>query len=131
VTALDGTTGAIRWNSTPKPIVAGVTPTAGGLVFTGDRAAISMRWTRRVAKVLKTIATVVGRGWSGHLHGRWQQYVATTSGNVSRSAWPMAMGAPRLIVMSLDVPERKTHRVALPRSPPRLAIDPTSVRGVD
>ncbi len=37
VTALDAETGAVRWRyRSPAPVVAGVTPTAGGLVFTGD-----------------------------------------------------------------------------------------------
>ena len=37
VTALDAETGAIRWRvRTAKPMVAGITTTAGGLVFTGD-----------------------------------------------------------------------------------------------
>jgi mono/diheme cytochrome c family protein len=44
-----------------------------------------------------------------------KQYVAATSGNVSRSgSFPMAMGSPKLIVMSLDAPEGKTQKVTLP-----------------
>jgi mono/diheme cytochrome c family protein len=44
-----------------------------------------------------------------------KQYVATTSGNISRSGMPMAMGASsRLIVMSLDAPAGKAQKVALP-----------------
>jgi alcohol dehydrogenase (cytochrome c) len=37
LTALDASSGAVRWRyHSPTPLVAGVTPTAGGLVFTGD-----------------------------------------------------------------------------------------------
>jgi len=129
VTALNGTTGAIRWKfHAPKPIVAGVTPTAGGLVFAGDLGGDFYALDKASGKVLKTIATggSIAGGVVTYMVGG-KQYVATTSGNVSRSAWPMAMGSPRLIVMSLDVPEGKTHRVALPEVAARgSAIDPTS-----
>jgi alcohol dehydrogenase (cytochrome c) len=37
ITAYDADTGAVRWKfAAPAPVVAGVTPTAGGLVFTAD-----------------------------------------------------------------------------------------------
>ncbi len=37
ITAFDADTGAVRWKfAAPAPVVAGVTPTAGGLVFTAD-----------------------------------------------------------------------------------------------
>src|SRR6185437_7030274 len=37
ITAVDSETGAVRWKyHTEKPVVAGVTPTAGGVIFTGD-----------------------------------------------------------------------------------------------
>jgi alcohol dehydrogenase (cytochrome c) len=117
VTALDGTTGTIRWKfHAPKPIVAGVTPTAGGLVFTGDLGGTFYALDKASGKVLHKIATggSVAGGVVTYLVGG-KQYVATTSGNVSRSgSFPMAMGSPRLIVMSLDVPDGKTPKVVLP-----------------
>ena len=37
ITAFDADTGTVRWKfAVPAPVVAGVTPTAGGLVFTAD-----------------------------------------------------------------------------------------------
>jgi alcohol dehydrogenase (cytochrome c) len=37
VTAIDAETGQVRWKvQTPKPLVAAITPTAGGLVFTRE-----------------------------------------------------------------------------------------------
>jgi outer membrane protein assembly factor BamB len=39
VTAVDADRGSVRWKyEAPSPILAGVTPTAGGLVFTADMA---------------------------------------------------------------------------------------------
>jgi len=130
VTALDGTTGTIRWKfHAPKPIVAGVTPTAGGLVFTGDVGGDFYALDKASGKVLQTIATggPVAGGVVTYMIGG-KQYVATTSGNISRMGIPMPNGGgPKLIVMSLDAPEGKTQRVALPEvSAGGSAIDPGS-----
>ena len=39
VTAIDAETGAVRWRyHAEKPVIAGVTPTAGGVTLTGDLA---------------------------------------------------------------------------------------------
>jgi glucose dehydrogenase len=74
LTALDANTGIIRWQfHTPKPIVAGVTPTAGGLVFTGDLGGNFYALDKASGKVLQTIATGgCSRGRGGLLHGRRQ-----------------------------------------------------------
>jgi alcohol dehydrogenase (cytochrome c) len=117
VTALDAITGSIRWKfHAPAPIVAGVTPTAGGLVFTGDLGGTFYALDKESGKVLQTIATggSVAGGVVTYLVGG-KQYVAATSGNLSRTgAFPMAMGNPKLVVMSLDVPEGKPQKVILP-----------------
>lgn len=133
VTALDGTTGSIRWKfHAPTPIVAGVTPTAGGLVFTGDLGGTFYALDKASGKVLQTIATggSVAGGVVTYLVGG-KQYVATTSGNLSRSgAFPMAMGSPKLVVMSLDVPEGKPRKVILPEVSARGPATPQSGHGV-
>ena len=37
ITAVDAETGAARWKyAAPRPVLGGITPTAGGLVFAGD-----------------------------------------------------------------------------------------------
>ena len=37
ITSIDSVTGAVRWKiHTDKPVVAGITPTAGGVTFAGD-----------------------------------------------------------------------------------------------
>jgi alcohol dehydrogenase (cytochrome c) len=49
VTSVDAGSGKLLWKfQAPAPILAGVTPTAGGLVFTGTWPATSTRWTPAV-----------------------------------------------------------------------------------
>jgi alcohol dehydrogenase (cytochrome c) len=116
VMALDGATGSVRWKfRTPTPVVAGVTPTAGGLLFTGDLGGNFYALDKASGKVLLTIDTgapVAGGVVTYLVAGK--QYVATTSGNVSRLTFQTA-GTPRLIVMAVDVLEGNPRMmVALP-----------------
>jgi alcohol dehydrogenase (cytochrome c) len=113
VTAVDGRTGAVAWRyRTPRPVVAGLTPTAGGLLFTGDQAGTFYAFDRRNGRVL------LKRDLGGAIAGgvvtysvRGRQYVAATAGNISRTVWGTT-GDPRLIVMALDA--RPGPRRALP-----------------
>ena len=105
LTALDAETGQVRWRfHAPQPIVAGVTPTAGGLVFTGDLAGTFYAFDAASGKVLFAYSThgaiaggVVTYARSG------KQYVAITSGNVSRTTFRTA-GSPTLLVFGLNAP---------------------------
>ena len=116
VYALDGTEGRVRWRfRTPKPVVAGVTPTAGGLLFTGDLAGNFYALDKRSGKALLTIPTggAIAGGVVTYLVGG-KQYVATTSGNTSRGTFRnMAGGTAKLIVMALEAPPRGPRRVRL------------------
>jgi alcohol dehydrogenase (cytochrome c) len=115
VIALDGTTGTVKWRfHSPTPIVAGVTPTAGGVVFTGDLDGNFYALDKGTGKVLFTTNTggaIAGGVVTYSVNGK--QYVATTAGNVSRSTFKTA-GSPRVIVMALDVPAWGPQMVALP-----------------
>jgi alcohol dehydrogenase (cytochrome c) len=114
VYALDGGTGAVKWRAqAPTPIVAGVTPTAGGLIFTGDLDGNFYALDKESGEVL--FKTHVGGAVAGGVvtymvNGR--QYVATTAGNVSRATFKTA-GSPRLVVLALDVPAWGPQMVAL------------------
>ena len=47
LTAFDAETGDVRWKyHAPHPMLAGVTPTAGGLVFAADLGGQITPWTR-------------------------------------------------------------------------------------
>jgi mono/diheme cytochrome c family protein len=115
VTAVDGGKGAVRWKyHTPSPVVAGLTTTAGGLLFTGDLAGNFYAFSKTSGDVL--LNTKIGGAIAGGVityavGGR--QYVATTSGNVSRATWGTT-GTPKIVVMVLDGPERGPLVVALP-----------------
>ena len=104
VTALDAETGAIRWRfRSPTPMVAGVTPTAGGLVFTGDlygdvlaldavTGAVRWRWS--------TGLPIGGGVVTYRVDGR--QYVAVAAGMHAPLTWRLE--SPRAEVVVFGVP---------------------------
>jgi alcohol dehydrogenase (cytochrome c) len=83
--AIDAATGKERWvRHWPTPLVAGITATAGGLLFTGDMDNNFLAIDANSGQTLYTFNTggsVAGGVISYELNGR--QYVATTSGAVS------------------------------------------------
>ena len=102
VHAVDPDNGKIRWSyKADGPVVAGVTPTAGGVVFSGDRAGNFVALDSANGQVLYKTATggaVAGGVISYALGGI--QYVAATSGNVSRATFG-GSGVPTLILYKL------------------------------
>ncbi len=102
VHAVDPDSGKIRWSyKADGPVVAGVTPTAGGVVFTGDMAGNFLALDSASGKLLYKVPTggaVAGGVISYALAGT--QYVATTSGNVSRMTFG-GSGAPTLVLYKL------------------------------
>jgi alcohol dehydrogenase (cytochrome c) len=115
VVAFDGDQGRVRWKfQAPAPIVAGVTPTAGGLLLTGDLSGNFYALDKANGKVLfttKTGGAIAGGVVTYMVDGK--QYVATSSGNVSRSTF-QTTGSPRIVVMAVDAPEGSRQMVALP-----------------
>jgi alcohol dehydrogenase (cytochrome c) len=115
VMAVDGEGGKVRWKfQTPAPIVAGVTPTSGGLLLTGDLNGNFYALDKSNGKVLfttKTSGAIAGGVVTYQVDGK--QYIATTSGNVSRSTF-QTTGSPTMVVMSIEVPEQSRQRVVLP-----------------
>jgi alcohol dehydrogenase (cytochrome c) len=113
--ALNGNDGSIRWKrQLPKPMVAGVTPTAGGVVFTGDVGGTFYAFDKSNGNELLKMQT--GGSMAGGVvtyNVRGKQYVAFTSGNVSRSGFESA-GSPKVIVMAVGAPETAFYGVILP-----------------
>lgn len=103
VVALDPDTGGIRWKyETAGPHVAGVTPTAGGVIFSGDMA--GNFFTLDSATGRELMKAPVGGAMAGGVitymrQGR--QYVAFAAGNVSRLTFGAA-GSPTLVIYALD-----------------------------
>jgi alcohol dehydrogenase (cytochrome c) len=107
VAAFDAKTGKPRWkHKTPAPVVSGVTPTSGGLTFVGDMGGTFYAFRSSDGELLRTWNTggaIAGGVISYKAGGR--QYVAITSGNISRSSWPQASGIPSVVIYG--VPQDK------------------------
>ena len=103
VTALDADSGKVVWKyRTPGPALAGIAPTAGNLTFTGDMGGTFFAFDSRNGKAMyqvKTAGAMAGGVVAYDENGK--EYVAATSGNVSRSVWSGATGAMRVYIFSL------------------------------
>ena len=100
--AFDGATGQERWRfDSDSPMVAGVTPTAGGVIFTGTSAGEFMAFRSRDGAVLYRFFTggpVAGGVVTYSVGGK--QLVAVASGNESKSIW-QTRGAATVVVFGL------------------------------
>jgi len=118
VTAMDASTGAVKWKfHAPQPVVSGITPTAGGVVFAGGLAGNFFALDASNGKVLLKYPT--GGGIAGGIITYavgGKQYVATTSGNVSRTTF-RTTGSPTVIIMALNAPATP-RRDSLPEVSP-------------
>jgi alcohol dehydrogenase (cytochrome c) len=102
LTAIDADTGRVRWKyKSSTPLVAALTPTAGGVVFTGDlngdvlaldAAAGTVLWRNPTGAALG--GGVISYQTDGH------QRVAVAAG-MSPVNWPVAKATARVIVYSL------------------------------
>jgi len=103
VTSLDSETGAVRWRyHAEKPVVAGVTPTAGGVTLTGDLAGNLLVFNSKTGELVRKLETggaLAGGVVTYEVRGR--QYVAVSSGNVSRNAFG-ALGVPSVVILTLN-----------------------------
>lgn len=105
VSALDDRSGQINWQyHTPAPVTAGVTPTAGGVVFTGDLAGNFFVFDARTGKVLRKLkfdSGLAGGVITYAVDGK--QYVAATVGNIGRLTFGGG-GTPTVVVMTTGLP---------------------------
>ncbi len=103
ITALDRESGAVRWKyHAEKPVVAGITPTAGGITFAGDLAGNFLVFDSKSGTVLHKAAAggaMAGGVVTYEVAGK--QYVAFAAGNISRNAFG-DLGMPSVVVMTLD-----------------------------
>ncbi len=85
VQALNGTTGTRRWAyHATTPMIAGITPTAGGLVFTADLAGNVMAFDASTGAIRRTVATGLAIGGGVVTYGVGaKQYVAVAAGMAS------------------------------------------------
>ncbi len=101
VTAIDASTGKIRWRyHSPTPMLAAVTVTSGGLVFTGDFNHNFLALDAQSGKVLyhfNTGGEIAAGVITYSIDGK--QYVATLSGRVS--AFFKGTASPAVVIFAL------------------------------
>jgi hypothetical protein len=102
LTALDASTGKERWKyASPTPLVAGVTATSGGVLFTGDLNDDFLVLDAKTGHVLyrfNTGGSIGGGVITYELDGK--QYVAATSGTVS--AFFGGSGLPAVVIFAAE-----------------------------
>lgn len=102
LTATDPSTGKIVWKYTSgSPMLAGAVPTAGGVTFTGDMGGNVLAFDSKTGKMLYKGATqgsIAGGVVPYSVNGK--EYLAVTSGNISRLTWGTS-GTPTLLVYGL------------------------------
>ena len=103
--SIDADSGKVKWRyHAEQAVVGAITPTAGGVVFGGDNAGAFFVFDSASGDILKRIET--GGSLSGGVityEVRGKQYVAMTSGNISRSLFG-ATGRPHIVIMALPDP---------------------------
>jgi alcohol dehydrogenase (cytochrome c) len=102
VTAFDPETAEVKWKiQTPRPMVAAITATAGGLVFTGDLDGQVLAYHASTGKELWRHATgkAIGGGVISY-QARGRQHIAAATG-MNASTWNIQAGAARVVVYSL------------------------------
>ena len=113
ITSVDAGTGAVRWKyHAEKPVVAGITPTAGGVTFAGDLGGNLLIFNSRSGELLRKVQTggsLAGGLITYEIGGR--QYLAFADGNVSRNAFG-ALGLPSIVIMTLSPARPATSLVS-------------------
>lgn len=103
ITAVNRDTGEVRWKyHAEKPVVAGITPTAGGITFAGDLAGNFLVFNSKTGDLVhkaKAGGAMAGGVVTYEVAGR--QYVAFAAGNISRNAFG-DLGLPSVVIMALN-----------------------------
>jgi alcohol dehydrogenase (cytochrome c) len=103
VTAVDASTGAVRWKyRSPRPMVAAVTTTAGNVLFAGELTGDFLALDARSGEVVYRFNTggSMGGGIVTYAVGG-RQYVAAASGSPSSFWVDRNPGAPTIVVFAL------------------------------
>jgi alcohol dehydrogenase (cytochrome c) len=122
---VDGDSGNVLWKyHAEAPVVAGVTPTAGGVVFSGDLAGNFLALDAKTGDVLhKFNAGGAMAGGVVTYEARGKQYVAFTSGNIGRGTFSAASGAPTIVILTTGLTKDDPKIVAVKEDAPQAAAD--------
>ena len=102
LTAYDAENGAVRWKrELPHPVLAGVTPTAGGVVFTADLGGVLYALDANDGRIVWQLDSgqSAGGGVITYVAGG-RQLVGVASGMKS-TVWPGAAQQSRILVFGL------------------------------
>ena len=102
ISAIDADSGVVRWKyRSPMPVLAGVTPTAGGLVLTGELTGDVVALDAKTGAVLwrQPTRNAIGGGVITYRAGG-KQLIAVAAGFKSR-LWPVPAESNRIIVFGL------------------------------
>lgn len=117
VYAIDGDSGQTLWNyHADAPVVAGVTPTAGGVVFTGDLGGNLLGFDAQAGTLLfkyNTGGAIAGGVITYESSGR--QYLATTSGNISRGTFSATSGSPKIVIFTTGLDKDEPAHISVPQ----------------
>ena len=103
VYAVDADTGAWKWRlKSNYPIVSGMTPTAGGVVFFGDMGGNFYALDAGNGQKLwgQKIGGAIG-GWRHHLHGE-RSAESCRRDRIYRDAWPTEIMTAKVSILGLD-----------------------------
>lgn len=103
VTAVNADDGTVRWRyASPAPVVAGVTATAGGLVFTADLSGNVLAFDARDGTIRFRYNTdqPIGGGVITYAVGG-RQYVAVASGLHAPTTWQVKSTPAKVVVFAL------------------------------
>jgi hypothetical protein len=115
LTAFDADNGAVRWKfAAPRPVLAGVTPTAGGLVFAADLGGTLYAFDATNGAILWQLATgqSMGGGIVSYL-ASGKQRIGVAAGMKS-PIWPGGSSASQIVVYGLSSGTTSETSPALP-----------------
>lgn len=103
LTALDADDGRVRWRyASPTPLVAGITATAGGVVFTGDLNGDVMAFDAAGGQLLwrSNTGQPIGGGIVSYAVNR-RQFIAVASGLHAPVTWHLKSTPAKIVVYAL------------------------------
>jgi alcohol dehydrogenase (cytochrome c) len=102
ITAFDADDGTVRWKyAAPHPILAGVTPTAGNLVFTADMSGELYAFDAESGRVLWQLPTGQSTGGGVVTYTAGGRQLLAVAAGMRSPIWPGAADQSRILVFGL------------------------------
>jgi alcohol dehydrogenase (cytochrome c) len=102
VTAFDAENGRVRWKfEAPKPILAAVTPTAGGLIFTADLGGTLYAFDDATGRVLWQTDTGLSTGGGIVTYTAGGRQLVGVAAGMKSPVWPGGASQSRILVYGL------------------------------